>query len=186
MTSQSQIEANRRNAQLSTGPKTPEGKARVALNPLTHGLRAQRAVLPDENEEEFHQLCADLEAEWQPQDRTEQLLLEGMVMAQWKLARLEVVESQTLAKGHVNKEQMALLVQVFQQQARLERSFKNAMHELERRQKNRPIAQEPAEAHPAEAAETAHQTAAPPKITVLPTPDPPTPPEEVPAVSAAT
>jgi uncharacterized protein YcbK (DUF882 family) len=32
--SQKQLEANRRNAQLSTGPKTPEGKRRVRWNAL--------------------------------------------------------------------------------------------------------------------------------------------------------
>src|SRR5437870_3847950 len=68
-----QVEANRHNALLSTGPKTPEGKAAVRLNALRHGLRAHAVVLPGENPEAFQQLCYDLEAEWQPQTRTEQL-----------------------------------------------------------------------------------------------------------------
>ena len=62
-----QIEANRRNAQQSTGPKTPEGKAAVRLNALRHGLRARTVVLPGEQPEEFQQLCDDLETEWPPQ-----------------------------------------------------------------------------------------------------------------------
>src|SRR5205807_417954 len=44
-----QIEANRRNALKSTGPKTPGGKAAVRLNALRHGLRAHAVVLPGEN-----------------------------------------------------------------------------------------------------------------------------------------
>jgi hypothetical protein len=73
-----QIEANRRNALKSTGPKTPEGKAAVSMNALKHGLRARTIVLPNENIEEFHQLCDDLEAEWTPQSRTEQFYVEQM------------------------------------------------------------------------------------------------------------
>jgi hypothetical protein len=38
MTSQRRIEANRRNAQFSTGPRTPEGKARCSQNSRKHGL----------------------------------------------------------------------------------------------------------------------------------------------------
>src|SRR6266481_5959999 len=64
-----QIEANRRNALKSTGPRTPEAKAAVRMNALRHGLRARTVVLPAENPQEFHQLCNDLETEWQPQSR---------------------------------------------------------------------------------------------------------------------
>src|SRR5438445_4938420 len=94
-----QIEANRRNALLSTGPKTPEGKAAVRLNALRHGLRAHTVVLPGEKSEAFHQLCDDLEAEWQPQTRTEQLYVEQMAVSQWKLRRMEIGEISLLVEG---------------------------------------------------------------------------------------
>lgn len=38
MTSTRKIEANRKNARASTGPKTARGRARVAQNALRHGL----------------------------------------------------------------------------------------------------------------------------------------------------
>ena len=44
MTSQKQIEANRRNARKSTGPKSAVGKTRAAHNALKHGLRAEQIV----------------------------------------------------------------------------------------------------------------------------------------------
>src|ERR1700692_1458675 len=72
MATPKQFEANLRNAQQSTGPKTPEGKAAVSMNALRHGLRARSVVLPGEDPTEFHQLCDDLEIEWHPQSRTEQ------------------------------------------------------------------------------------------------------------------
>jgi len=43
MASQQQLEANRRNARLSTGPKTPEGKGRRQPHPTRHGLASSRA-----------------------------------------------------------------------------------------------------------------------------------------------
>ena len=52
-----QFEANRRNAQKSTGPKTPEGKSAVSMNALRHGLRARSVVLPGEDRAEFNQLA---------------------------------------------------------------------------------------------------------------------------------
>src|SRR5216110_2440149 len=88
-----QIEANRRNALLSTGPQTPEGKAAVRLNALRHGLRAKTVVLPGEREDRFQKLCDDLHSEWLPQTRTEEIYVEQMAIAQWKLARTEVAEA---------------------------------------------------------------------------------------------
>src|SRR5580704_6260422 len=112
MTSQKQIDANRRNAQKSTGPKTPEGKAAVRLNALKHGLRARTVVGPGENADEFHQLCADLESDWQPRNRTEQALVEEMAVSHWKLARAEEAETRLMLQGPLNKDRMALIAQV--------------------------------------------------------------------------
>jgi hypothetical protein len=47
--SEKQQEANRRNAQHSTGPKTPEGKAAVRLNALKYGLRARDIIISGED-----------------------------------------------------------------------------------------------------------------------------------------
>ena len=93
MTSTNKIESNQRNAQLSTGPRTPEGKARVAGNPVTHGLRGRHTVLITENPHEFAQLCDDFFAEWQPLNHTEADLVEQLCVTKWKLARMERVES---------------------------------------------------------------------------------------------
>jgi hypothetical protein len=129
-----QIEANRRNALKSTGPRTPEGKAAVRLNSLKHGLRAQTVVLPGERREEFDQLCADLEAEWQPRSCTARLYLEQMAVAQWKLRRLEVAEAALLSQDLPAATQIPLLDRLWQSQSRLERSFARAQRELERLQ----------------------------------------------------
>ncbi len=41
MTTQAQIEANRKNAQKSTGPKSRQGKDTVSQNAVKHGLCAE-------------------------------------------------------------------------------------------------------------------------------------------------
>ena len=145
-----QIEANRRNALKSTGPKTPEGKAVVSLNSLRHGLRARTVVLPGENRQEFHRLCNDLEAEWQPQTRTEQFYLEQMAVSQWKLTRMEMGEADIFRQAAGAATQVPLLDRLWQCQCRLERSYARAQRELERLQNSRPHqVHEPEEQAPA-------------------------------------
>ncbi|HTM48782.1 MAG TPA: hypothetical protein VL285_08890 [Bryobacteraceae bacterium] len=132
-----QIEANRRNALKSTGPRTHEGKAASRMNSLRHGLRAGVVVLPGENQEHFDQLCLDLEEEWRPQSLTEQIYVEQMAVAQWKLARCEVAEANVLRQDLAAPVQIPLLDRIWQNQRRLERSFSQAHRELERLQKAR-------------------------------------------------
>jgi hypothetical protein len=64
--STAQLESNRRNAQLSSGPKTPDGKAHSRANGLKHGLTGSGIVLPTEDAEEVDRRFADLEAEMKP------------------------------------------------------------------------------------------------------------------------
>ncbi len=47
------LDEKSQNSNRSTGPTSPEGKARSSLNHLTHGCRSQRTVLPFENPEEW-------------------------------------------------------------------------------------------------------------------------------------
>ncbi len=67
MATAAQIAANRRNAQHSTGPRTGEGKAAVRLNSLTHGLRAQEVLLPDEDPAVFEELRESFQQQFNPE-----------------------------------------------------------------------------------------------------------------------
>ena len=62
-----QIEANRRNAQKSTGPKTAAGHETVSRNAITHGLTAARTVVLPDEQEEFDRFSEAMRAEWNPQ-----------------------------------------------------------------------------------------------------------------------
>src|SRR5215212_4787577 len=93
MTSEKKAEANRRNALKSTGPKTPEGKDAVRLNALRHGLRSEEILLPGEDEQALRELDEYLRAELQPVGELENLLIDRIVAAYWRLRRLGRVET---------------------------------------------------------------------------------------------
>jgi hypothetical protein len=93
MTSDRRAEANRRNALRSTGPKTPEGKAAVRLNALKHGLLSREILLPGEDEEALRELGERLRAELQPVGELENLLVDRIIAAYWRLRRLGQVET---------------------------------------------------------------------------------------------
>ncbi len=60
MSSQAQVSANRKNAQKSTGPRTPEGKAVVSENAVKHGLSARKVVIHGEDRAEFDRFRGQL------------------------------------------------------------------------------------------------------------------------------
>ena len=87
MTTEAQVAANRVNAQKSTGPRTPEGKAAVAQNAVTHGLRAQAVVLPGEDREEYSRYHTALLEELHPEGFEETELAERIAGLCWQLRR---------------------------------------------------------------------------------------------------
>ncbi len=89
MISQQQLEANQRNAQLSTGPKTPEGKAASARNAATHGLSSVFQVLAHEGQSDFDEMLAAYQTEFAPQTENERFLVQQLTQARWKMSRIE-------------------------------------------------------------------------------------------------
>lgn len=93
MSTESQIHANRINAQNSTGPRTPEGKAASSANSTKHGLSAAFRVLDNENQDEFNELIAEYHRTFKPTNTHEQFLIEEIVQARWRLARARRLEA---------------------------------------------------------------------------------------------
>ena len=93
MTSDKQAKANRRNALKSTGPSTPEGKAAVRLNAMKHGLLSKDVLLPGEDESALKELGDRLRDELQPEGELENLLVDRITAATWRLSRLGRVEA---------------------------------------------------------------------------------------------
>lgn len=98
MATAAQITANRVNAQHSTGPVSPAGKATVAQNRATHGLSSRGFfLLPGENPEEFQALLAAFETDHQPHGPTEAFLVQELAQSEWRLRRISAIEGSLLS-----------------------------------------------------------------------------------------
>jgi hypothetical protein len=102
MATSQQIQANRKNACRSTGPRTAAGKARSSQNARKHGLRAQITILPSENSDEFHALVAEFEDQFQPANALEWTLLRQLADAEWRMRRVPRLEAALFAHEHHN------------------------------------------------------------------------------------
>ncbi len=83
-----QIQANRERAKKSTGPRTPEGKARSASNALKHGMYAETLLVFGENERLLDEITRQYYQDFAPANIHERMLLEQMIFAQWRLLRV--------------------------------------------------------------------------------------------------
>ncbi|MBC8392819.1 MAG: hypothetical protein H8E17_09690 [Deltaproteobacteria bacterium] len=107
MISEKQLAANRKNAQKSTGPKTPEGKAIASQNATTHGLRSSRVLIASENIAEYNTHRTALLKDLAPVGPMETILADRIVKLTWQLdrsARLQACTFDTLINSKDNQE----------------------------------------------------------------------------------
>jgi hypothetical protein len=94
-------EANRANAQLSTGPRTPEGKAKSSLNALKSALTGRTVLLPSEDAALYHKHIHAFRDHYWPVDEHECVLVQSLADLAWRLARIPVLEMALFAKGRL-------------------------------------------------------------------------------------
>ena len=92
MATEAQIAANRANAQFSTGPRTPEGKARTSQNAVSSGLFAARDYVLPEEAAEYYQLHETLWKELHPATLMENIQAAEIITAAWRLHRCAGLE----------------------------------------------------------------------------------------------
>jgi hypothetical protein len=93
MSTLSQIEANRRNAKKSTGPRTLQGKAESRLNALQTGIYAESMIIQGEDPAALEALTEDYIRQYRPANATERGLMDILVDCEWKLRRFRVIEA---------------------------------------------------------------------------------------------
>jgi hypothetical protein len=86
--SQARRDAARANGAKSQGPVTPEGKAKSALNAVTHGLTASAIVLTTESKDKYAALLAAYLEKCEPDGPIETDLVEEIVAAKWQQRRV--------------------------------------------------------------------------------------------------
>jgi hypothetical protein len=93
MSSFRQIEANRRNARLSTGPVTEEGKRRSRQNAIRHGLTAETVIDALEDAEDYAAFELAVTADYDAQSAVERELVLRLASLLWRLRRATAIES---------------------------------------------------------------------------------------------
>jgi hypothetical protein len=169
MATPQQIEANRRNSQASTGPRTAAGKAHIRFNALQSGIDAKSQLIPGEDPEVLQTFAAEFTASCNPAGAREQELVDQMIDDAWRLRRLRKAETQQWAKSMARLEAReeysaetrvadacwnceASLTHIQRMVASIKRSFHQASVDLDRLQAARAKMQEQSQSVPPDTA----------------------------------
>ena len=100
--SERRVQANRKNAAHSTGPKTARGKQIVSRNAIEHGILTREVVITagdgEESLEEFHELVEQMRNCYQPVGVVEETLVQTIVVTLWRKARVIRAENGEIRK----------------------------------------------------------------------------------------
>ena len=151
--------SNQQNAQLSTGPKTPAGKAIVSKNALKHGAYSQAVTITGEDPEAYQYLQVGMMESLNPIGLLEERLVDRLSSLFWRMDRVAKAEREGLILSHTyatakdrnevptfaamaNSGIADRIERLQRYEGQLERSFFRVLHELERiqaRRKGEPV-----------------------------------------------
>jgi hypothetical protein len=101
MSTQAQIAANQRNAQLSTGPTSEDGREKSSRNALKTGLTGRTVLLPSEDAELYEAHLAEFKKRFEPVGEEETALVQSLADTAWRLARIPGLETGIFALGRI-------------------------------------------------------------------------------------
>jgi len=161
MSTDKQIEANRQNAQLCTGPRTEEGKARSSQNALKTGLHSKSELLVTESREALDELIADFHTRFPPATPEERSLVDALIRYEWLSRRYMAADTAVWnywLRDDKNKDTGVAFLRYSAELARAGRYFTTArkgfsttlkeLQALQEKRKSEPIASEPASVEP--------------------------------------
>jgi len=94
------LAANQANSQLSTGPRTPEGKAKSSLNAVKTALTGRTVLLPTDDVAAYEDHIQIYVDEFQPVGPRESELVQALADHGWRLNRIASLEMAIYAYGH--------------------------------------------------------------------------------------
>jgi hypothetical protein len=162
MASLPQIEANRRNSQLSTGPRTSAGKSTSSRNATRSGIYAESVLITGEDPAELAALTRDYEDSCRPVGPRERAVVDTLIHTDWLIRRMRLLETQDwnseLELIHAGAEVLTYallsaydeiserLERIQRRLTTLDRIYHRGLSELQRLQANRPPEPAPAPA----------------------------------------
>ena len=148
MASDKQTKANRLNAEKSTGPGSPEGKAKSSMNALKTGLDAKSEVLRCESLEEREELTAEYYLRFNPVTVEERFLVDRLINAEWMHRRYIAIDAavierrfnelDTLSLGLVYTQLSETLGRVDRRMTSAQRNYDRTLKQLQALQAKRP------------------------------------------------
>jgi len=149
--SESKLEANRANAQKSTGPTTTAGLEKISRNAFKHGLCGRFQVLPSESQAEYEALFESFMRAEQPADEVERELVGKMARHTWLAERALRCQDSCFIVLPASPEQDAnrrdptiihtQLERFIRYHAAHDRAYQRASKELQERRKQRLLAE---------------------------------------------
>ena len=94
-----QLTANRANAQLSSGPTSPEGKAKISHNALKTGLTGRTVLLPSDDVAAYQAHVERIFQQFAPESGDEKRLVQSLADTLWRLERIPALEAGIYAIG---------------------------------------------------------------------------------------
>lgn len=96
MASDKQTQANRENAQRSTGPTSAAGKEAVSQNRTTHGLTGTFMFLSQEDQDEYWKMLGNMARDHQAGSDSEIELIRKMAQSIWRSRRAVELQDQCI------------------------------------------------------------------------------------------
>ncbi len=101
MATNAQVAANKKNAQLSTGPTSETGKAKSSLNAVRTGLTGRTVLLPGDDAEAYQTHVDGFFERWDPMGDEERNLVQSLAHTEWRLLRIPALEMGIYALGRL-------------------------------------------------------------------------------------